>query len=302
MYVDQDPASDEENDCESSRTIESIFSKYIDKICDALKEGSDFRKVRRKCVANVNVIGTISLSKEIQNEIRNTDNFDDLFDVLCCTPYWNWMNIRMLEKMAGDCSEAKHLIEKYKSTIFSRKVKDIISEIPCLKIPPGNYTRVKEKWKKDLNDLKIKDIVNRWNEIERKFNVEETMLLESITEGCVEICWLLPSHHSKHVICLATNNEQGRLDDDDQSGSGTQDLFLDMLYLKIGDNVIKDIMSKFKCSTKCSWLYSYIYFFHFSPKQSGNVLASRTHTHTHAHTRAHTHTHTHTHTSTEKQF
>ena len=204
--------------------------------------------MRRKCLENVNVIGTISLSKEIRNEIRNAKDFDDLFDVLCDTPYWNWMNIRMLEKMAGDCSEAKQLIEKYKITIFSRKVNDIVSEIPNLKIPTGDYTRVKEKWNKDFNDLVIKDIVNRWNEIEKKFNVEETMLLESITEGCVEICWLLPNQHSKDVICLATSNQQSR-HHDDQSGSVTQDLFSDMLYLKIGDDVIKDIiMSKFKAA------------------------------------------------------
>ena len=253
-FVGENHSSDEESVHESSRTIESIFSEYSEKICDALKAGSDFRKVRRKCVANVNVIGTISLSQETQNKISIIEDFDDLFDVLCKTPYWNWMNIRMLEKMAGDCSEAKQLIKEYKNAIFSRKVKEVISEIPNLKIPTSDYIRVKEKWNKDFNDLKIKDIVDRWSEIEKKFKVEETMLLESITEGCVEICWLLPNHHSKDVICLATNNQQGRHDDDDQSGSSTQDLFSDMLYLKIGNDVIKDIIiSKFKCNAKCSY-------------------------------------------------
>lgn len=256
-FVGENSNSDEESGHESSGTIESIFSKYIDKICDALKQGSDFRKARRKCLANVNVIGTISLSKEIQNEIRDTKDFDDLFDVLCCTPYWNWMNIRMLEKMAGDCSEANKLIEKYKNTIYYRKVKDIVSEIPNLKIPTGDYTRVKEKWNKDFKDLMVKDIVDRWSEIEKKFNVEETMLLESIIEGCVEICWLLPNQYSKDVVCLATKSR----DDDDQSASVTQNLLSDMLYLKIGDKVIKDtVMSKFKCSTNAD-IYIYIRLF-----------------------------------------
>ena len=224
--------------------MESIFTIYAEKICNAIKKNKikDFKAVRRRCIQNVNVNGAISLSEDTLSKIRNAKNFNDLFDILCCTPYWNWMNIRMLEKITGDCSEAKQLIDDYKATIFSKKVKDILTEIPILDIPKNKYTEVKEKWKKDFNDLTVKDIVERWNEIEKKFNVEETMLLQSITEGCVEVCWLLPNHLTEHAICSATNNQPGRHDDDDdQSGLGsTQQLFPEVLYLKIGDTVIKD--------------------------------------------------------------
>lgn len=99
----------------------------------------------RQCLQNVNVTGGISLPKETLNEIRCAKDFDELFDVLCCTPYWNWMNIRMLEKMAGECLPAKELIKQYKDEVFSRKVKDVVSEIPTLEVPPDKYTEVKEK-------------------------------------------------------------------------------------------------------------------------------------------------------------
>ena len=213
-------------DIGNSKTIDTIFTTFVDNICDTLKV-EDFRKVRRNCVLNVNKTGGLSLPKDILDKIKNAENFDDLVDTLSmcdtCTPYWNWMNIRMLEKMVGNCLPAKRLIYQYKSEVYSRKLKDVLSEFPNFDIPTNKYTEVKVKWKKEFNDLIIKDIVKQWNEIEKTFDVKEAMLLKSITEGCVEICWLLPNDLVDHAKKLAT-----------------PELFPEMLYLKIGKDFVKD--------------------------------------------------------------
>lgn len=233
-------------DWESSETTDSIFSTFVNQICEELKKENNFRKVRRNCMQNVNVTAAISLSKNILDEIYNASDFDELFDVLCRTQYWNWMNIKILEKMAGDCVAAKVLINQYKSKVFSRKVKDVISEIPTMQIPADKYTEVKEKFDKDFDDLTIKDVVKQWSEIEKRLNVKEAMLLKSITGGCVEICWLLPNLLVEHAINSATNEQPVK--HNNSSENSTQD---EVLYLKIGDTVIKDIIiSKFKCNTK----------------------------------------------------
>lgn len=194
------------------------------------------------CLQNINVI---SLSESALSEIKNANDFDELFHALsCCRPYWNWINIQMLEKMAADCSAAVQLINQYKLEVFSRKVEDVISEIPSLEMPADKYTEVKAIWNKAFNDLTVKDIVKQWDEIEKLFNVEETMLLKGIIDGCVEVCWLLPSHLVEQAIGSAKNNSQLG-EHDDQSGIGTQELIPEVLYFKIGDTVIKDdIMSK----------------------------------------------------------
>ena len=213
---------------------------------DILDE-ENFDKIHRKSLENLNVIGGISLSEDIENKLENSQNLSAIFKVMSrhCRPYWNWMNIRMLEKMAGNSLKAKQSIEKYKGSIYSRKIKDVISEISNLEIPTAGYTEVREKWKKDFNDLTVKDVVKRWNELEKKFNVEETMLLKNVITGCVEVCWLLPNHLVEHTVCSATINQQDRDDDDDQSNNGisTQDLFPEVLYLKIGDFVVKDVFT-----------------------------------------------------------
>ena len=216
-------------------SVDSAFSAFVDEIFEVLKK-ENFRTVRRKCLENHNVIGGITLSKDVENKIRNTEDLSDLFEVLCdCKPYWNWMNIRMLEKMAGNSPAAKEVIHQYKKSVYSRKVKDVMLELVDLKIPTDKYTEIKEKLNKTYDECTIGDIVERWNEIEKKLNVGETMLLKSITDGCVEICWLLPNDYVDHAICLATNSPDRH---DDQSA--TQVLFPEVLYLKIGDVVIKD--------------------------------------------------------------
>ena len=237
---------------DSQKSVESTFSTFVEKICDELKKESDFIKVRRRCIQNVNVTGTISLSKDTIKEIRNAKEFDELFDISCCTPYWNWMNIRMLERMATDCSAAQQVISQYKNDVFCRKVKDVVSEIPNLEIPADKYTEVKGKWNKDFDNLTVKDIVEQWNEIEKKFNVEETMILKSITEGCVKICWLIPNDFVEHAIDSAqpVKHEDHSGDQppvNHQSGSSTQEFFSEALFLRIGDAIIKDdVISKFQ--------------------------------------------------------
>ena len=220
-------------------SIDATFSQFVDDMFDVLNQ-EDFGKVQTKCLQNINVIGGISLSMNVENKIDDSKNLAGLFKVLCrCRSHWNWMNVRMFEKLAGNSSKAKQLIENYKNKVFSRKVKDIMSEISFLDILTDGYTEVKEKWNKEFNDLKIIDIVERWSDVEKKFNVEETMLLKSINRGCVEICWLLPDHLVEDVVSLATNSQH-------HLGSDTwEELFLEMLYLKIGDTIIKDnVISK----------------------------------------------------------
>ena len=96
----------------------------------------NFDRVQRRCLENLDVVGGISLSMDVEDKIDKSKNLTDLVKVLSrCKPYWNWMNIRILEKMAGNSKLAKQLIEKYKNKVFSRKIKDVWAEISNLEMP-----------------------------------------------------------------------------------------------------------------------------------------------------------------------
>ena len=72
------------------------------------------------------------------------------------------------------------------------------------------------------------------------------MLLKSITSGCVEICWLLLNDLVEYAICSATSNypndhlSSKSLRDGEHPSLDAQELFSEVLYLKIGNNVIID--------------------------------------------------------------
>ena len=73
----------------SDETIDTIFSTFIDKMIYTLKNRTDLKKVKIKCLHNVNVTGGIKLPKETLDKIEKAEDFDDLFIILCRTPYWN---------------------------------------------------------------------------------------------------------------------------------------------------------------------------------------------------------------------
>ena len=251
IFVDKESNSNQEGILTEFESIHSFFSAFVDKIFNVLKQ-EDFKGIQRKCLENLDVAGGLSLSESVQNKIEGTEDLGSLFLVMCrhCKPYWNWMNIGIIEKIAGSSVPARKLIKDYKTKVFSTKVIDVISEIADVEIPTETYTEVKEKLDKDFDELLVKDVFKRWKEIEKKLGVEETMLLKSVTPGCVEFCWLLRKDLVDRAIRSATKNQPVSHDDqpmgrDDQTvshddQSTTQELFPEVLYLKIGDVVIKD--------------------------------------------------------------
>ena len=202
---------------------------------DAL-EKEDFKKIRRRCLENLNVACGMSLSQDVKDDISKAQDLDDLFEATCSSR--NWMNIRVIEKMAGKCEKAKKLIGEYKDNVYSRKVKEVVSEIPDLEVPADKFTEVKEKWDMEFDDLKIKDLVKRWNEIEKILEAEGSMLFNKITVGCVNICWLIPNDLVEHAVHLATKSLPVKHDDHDQSATENQEFYSKSLSLEIGDKVI----------------------------------------------------------------
>ena len=104
-------------DDRSSESIEATFATFVDEMNDVL-EKEKFDKVQRKCLENVNIEdaktklrGGIQMSKDEEQKIAATRNVAELFNVVSrcdsLRPYWNWMNIRILEKwLAIACQQS----------------------------------------------------------------------------------------------------------------------------------------------------------------------------------------------------
>ena len=168
------------------------------------------------------------LPSDFVDKIDATSNLKELLELLNKSPHCNWMNIRMLEKMAAASkqSEAKTLITTYKNIILSKKINDILQELPDLEISDDYYTKVKDRWNKDLEDITVNDIVNRWCKLQKIFDVDDlAILLENILKGSTIFHWLIP-------VCLITQVKYSVL----RNWYNIEDIS----YLCIGDHVIKD--------------------------------------------------------------
>ena len=168
------------------------------------------------------------LPSDFVDKIDATSNLNQLLELLNKSPHCNWMNIRMLERMAAASkqSEAKTLVATYKNIILSKKINDILQELPDLEISDDYYTKVKDRWNKDLEDITVNDIVNRWCKLQKIFDVDDLeILLENIIKGSTIFHWLIP-------VCLITQVKYSVF----RNWYNIEDIS----YLCIGDHVIKD--------------------------------------------------------------
>ena len=185
-------------DCDN---VDECFSHFTSAMFKVLSS-ADFPLLRRACLENINKLGGVALPNDLESNIAASQSLNDLFDVLCDTPYWNWMNIKMLAKMAraSHLPAATELIQQYKEEVFSRKLIEVLQQIPYCNSSDNYYTKAIEKWNKDVNDVTVNDLVNHWSEVEKIFDVEEpTVLLDKVINGSIEIHWLIPTELVEHI-------------------------------------------------------------------------------------------------------
>ena len=186
------------NNCEN---VDYCFTHFTSVMFSVLVE-ADFFKLRRACIENGNKLGGANLGSSLKKQIGDSKDLRELFDVLCVSPYWNWMNITMLDKMviASGLSVALKFIRQYKNEIFSRKVKEVLCYIPNFKVSDLHCTQIKEKWDVNFDNLTVENLVEHWSDVEGMFDVETpTILLDNIISGCVEIYWLIPTEFVESI-------------------------------------------------------------------------------------------------------
>ena len=213
--------------------VDDMFLKLFPAIGKILKRSNcEFALLRGACVKPDKLAS--KLPRKFISKINATKNLDELLAVLIESDYCNWINIRMLERMVVlSCqTEAEELIAKYKRIIFSKKLADILEDIPNLEVTDDYYVKVRDKWDKDFEDITVEDITKRWSKLQRIFDVKNAeMLLKNLTKGSVEIVWLIPVELAYHARLSAFKN--------------WCDLE-DVSYLSIDDHVIKNDQFEFK--------------------------------------------------------
>lgn len=170
------------------------------------------------------------LPSDFIDKINTVKTLDDLLKVLIACTYCTWINFSMLEKMAlVSCkTQALELIAKYKKTIYSKSLADVLQYFSGFKSYKDYYTKViyRGKPSKEFEDIAVESIASCWANLRRILDLEDLeLLLDNVAKDSTEIYFCVPVELVPHARFSALRY--------------WEELF-NVSFLSIGEHVIKD--------------------------------------------------------------
>ena len=179
----------------------SCVAKYL--------ENHNFTILRRACIVQIKSPNGVQLSPKVIQKIQNAENLDTLLDVLIATEYWSWIDLRLLEALvvASGSSTAQDIVDKYKATVYSKKLIDVLPNAPSKEIRDAYFTKIVSKIGKNSDEITVEDLIEFRSKLENVImDINKgTCVLEHIADGCIEIHWFIPTHlidHAFEAACL----------------------------------------------------------------------------------------------------
>ena len=141
----------------------------------------------------------------------SSNNFDKLFDTLATkTPYWSWIDIRLLEAMvtASDIQVAVKLIEKYKEVIYGKKLKDVLPSIINKKLKEEYFTTIVSKLDMNPDEITVAVLLTHRSDLEEVImDINKgALVLENEKKGCIEVYWYIPDCYVDTAYKNASKN------------------------------------------------------------------------------------------------
>ena len=167
-----------------------------------------FSNIKRSCFELFNTASGNRLTPEQTKTIKDCKNVDDLLEALALTPYWNYLDIRVLDAMAtaSEQNDAETTIGLYRSVIYRRKLFGTNLIFSGKESNAGfannlDYAKIKEIYNKDPKKVTVGDFVKHRDHVEQKRTGLNMMGVQSIDPGCLEICWLIPTTTVYYAYC-----------------------------------------------------------------------------------------------------
>ena len=170
----------------------------------------DFLIIRRACIEQINTPNGVQLAPDTKKYVKKADNLNALLDTLADSPYWSWIDLRLLKAMVAASGTSKSLIVSYERQVFSKKLSEVIPSIPSKKQTDKCYTKIVTKFNKDLEEITIFDLLERKSILETVIMdlKSGTCSLAHIAKGCIEIHWYIPTDYTDHVYRAASLKRQ----------------------------------------------------------------------------------------------
>lgn len=178
-------------------TISEAFSFLTSKVKSQLKV-ADIYDIKRACIEQKNNPDAVQLPPDLVAKVKSSESIDDLFNVLAESPYWSWIDIRLLKVMAAASGllECIQLLSSYKSSVFTRKLIEVIPNAPNKKVREKYYSKIVAKIDKDANEITVADLLDFQGDFEKVIlDINKGVcILKHVKVGSIEVHWYIPKN------------------------------------------------------------------------------------------------------------
>ena len=176
----------------SDDDVDSAFSKLSAFVTDAIKH-VNFDLLRRAAIERARSPKMVQKSGETVPIIKAADSFQNLCTLLADTPYWNFLDIRILEAMAtaSMIPMAEKTIENFKKVFYSLPLSKVAPYFPIHTQPRSNHTLIKEDLQVDPDQITIGELHKHrfYLETELFQTGADSLTFYKIVIGSVVIFW-----------------------------------------------------------------------------------------------------------------
>ena len=190
-------------------SVSSAFVSLTSSVTKCLAN-EDIGIIRRACIVQIQSPNGAQLPPDVVEKIQSAQNLDALLDILTATKYWSWIDLRLLEALvvASGSSTAQDIVNKYKETVYTKKLIDILPDAPSKEIRDAYFSKIMSKVGKSSDEITVADLIKFRSKLETVImDIKNgSCVIEHIADGCIEIHWLIPAHYVHHAYEAACLN------------------------------------------------------------------------------------------------
>ena len=164
---------------------------------------ADFDELKSVCM-----LRGAPLPQQFKRQMRAAQEMDDIFDVLDNPLYCNWLNVRLLKRIAKNIEnrQAVELIKIYEENVYSRKVSDV-KQYFSICFDEKTVSQIEVKINKIHEDLTVKEIFKSCKELDKIMDIYTgAVSVTGSSAGCLKITIVIPLHCSLHAFKTVKRN------------------------------------------------------------------------------------------------
>ena len=157
---------------------------------------ADFSDIKRVLIEQRESPDAVQLPQELVAKVKSSSGVDALFNDLTESDYWNWMDVRLLGVMAAASQNIENvrLLANYKKSVYSKRLFDIMPNLPSMTLKQECYQKIVTKIDKNDN-FTVADLIDFKAGLEKVIlDIKNgTCTLGHLEKGCIEVHWYIPT-------------------------------------------------------------------------------------------------------------